>query len=55
MAARFPALIAATSLLATGPAAALTFNIGNGAAQIYLRVGAVGGTVSTVAFNLSGQ
>lgn len=36
-------------------AAALTFNIANGSAQIYLRVGAIGATTSTVAFNLTGS
>jgi hypothetical protein len=37
------------------PAHALQFAIANGAAQIYLRVGATGGTVSIVNFNLAGQ
>lgn len=37
------------------PAQALQFAIANGAAQIYLRVGATGGTVSVVSFTLAGQ
>lgn len=44
-------------LLATAaaPAFALQFAIPNGTAQIYLRVGATGGTVSIVNFNLAGS
>lgn len=37
------------------PALALQFPIANGAAQIYLRVGATGGTTSVVSFVLTGQ
>lgn len=37
------------------PAQALQFAIADGAAQIYLRVGATGGTVSVVSFTLAGQ
>lgn len=47
--------ISLLATLAAAPAAALTFDIGNGSPQIYLRIGATGGTVSTVAFNLSGS
>lgn len=49
------AFLIAAGALAAPPAVALTFNISNGSAQIYLRVGATGATVSTVAFNLSGS
>jgi hypothetical protein len=55
VAARFTRLLASLPLLAALPAAALTFSIGNGSAQIYLRVGDTGGTVSTVSFNLTGS
>ena len=55
MAARFTRFVASSAFLVALPAAALTFNIGNGSAQIYLRVGATGGTLSTVAFNLTGS
>ena len=54
MAAGFTRSMVFIALLPTA-AAALTFNIGNGAAQIYLRVGATGGAVSTVQFNLTGS
>lgn len=49
----FPAIALGTALgvLAIAlPAPALTFNIGNGTAQIYLRVGRTGGTTSIVTF-----
>lgn len=52
---RIVAFLCACTGLAAAPAAALTFNIGSGAAQIYLRIGATGATTSTVAFNLSGS
>ena len=52
---RFASILAAAGALAAAPAAALTFNIGNGSAQIYLRIGATGATTSTVAFNLTGS
>ena len=48
-------VLASLAALPVTAAQALTFNIGNGSAQIYLRVGATGGTVSTVQFNLSGS
>ena len=37
-----------------GPAAAVTVNIGNGPSSIQLRVGATGGTISTVTFTVPG-
>ena len=46
-------LLAAAALAM--PADALQFPIANGAAQIYLRVGATGGTTSIVTFDLTGQ
>ena len=55
MAAGFTRIIPLLAAIIPGAAAALTFNIGNGSAQIYLRVGATGGAVSTVAFNLAGS
>lgn len=46
-----PALATTVALLAVAPAShALTFNIANGAAQIYLRIGQTGGTVNVVSF-----
>ena len=54
MAAGFTRLLPMLVLLPMA-AQALSFNIGNGSAQIYLRVGATGGTVSTVQFNLTGS
>jgi len=40
----------AAALLGAGPAPALTFVIGNGFPQVYLRIGATGATLSTVTF-----
>ena len=49
-------IVSLSVALAFAPcAAALTFTVSNGSAQIYLRVGAVGATTSTVAFNLTGS
>lgn len=44
------ALAAAALLFAALPAQAVTVVIGNGGAQIQLRIGATGGTISTVTF-----
>ena len=55
MAAGFTRLLLPMLALLPVAAQALSFNIGNGSPQIYLRVGATGGTVSTVQFNLTGS
>lgn len=52
--ARAAAIAMLAASLASVPAAALTVVIGNAAPEIALRVGATGGTISLVTFNVTG-